>query len=100
MGTYSCTVSRFVPDPIRNEAVNIGVIVVDPDTGRTAHRFLRDMRVLGPRCPGADLKTLEDMVRTIRVGDMPGGTGDLEDLARVIPTCCNSRRRARWSPPP
>ena len=83
MGTYSYAVSRFVPDPVRNEAVNIGVIVVDPDTGRTAHRFLRDMRVLEPRCPGADLETLESMAGTIRVGDMPGGTDDLEDLARV-----------------
>lgn len=82
MGTYSYAVSRFVPDPIRNEPVNIGVIVVDTETGKTDRRFLRNLRSLRPRCPGADLKFLESVIRSIRVADMPGGTADLEDLAR------------------
>lgn len=82
MGTYSYSVARFVPDPIRNEPVNIGAIVVDQETGRTAHRFLRSMRGLAQRCPGADLASLEKMVGSIQVEDMPGGAGDLEDLAR------------------
>ena len=82
MGTYSYTVSRFVPDPIRNEQVNIGVIVVDAETGETAHRFMRSLRGLGPRCPGADLKSLEEMVGSFQVQDMPGGTDDLERLAQ------------------
>ena len=81
-GTYSYSVARFVPDPIRNEAVNIGVVAVDPETGRVAHKFLRSLRALGPRCPGADLETLEGMVRSLRFADMPGGAADLEDVAR------------------
>lgn len=82
MGTYSYSVARFVPDPIKNEPVNIGVIVVDQETGKTAHRFLRRLSGLAPRCPGADLKSLEKMVGSVHVADMPGGAGDLEDLAR------------------
>ena len=82
MGTYSYSVARFVPDPIKNEPVNIGAIVVDQETGRTAHRFLRSMRGLAQRCPGADLGSLEKMIGSIQVEDMPGGAADLEDLAR------------------
>ena len=81
MGTYSYTVSRFVPNQIRNEAVNIGIIVVDTDTGKTAHRFLGDMKRLKARCPGANIQALEGIVRSIRVGDMPGGMADLERLS-------------------
>ncbi len=82
MGAYSYSVSRFVPDPIKNEPVNIGVIVVDPETGKAAHRFLHSLRSLSPRCPGADLKSLEGIVNSIQVTDMPGGVDDLEDLAQ------------------
>lgn len=82
MVTYSYTVSRFVPDPIRNEPVNIGVIVVDAETGETAHRFMHNLRGLGPRCPGADLESLEEMVGSFHVQDMPGGADDLGRLAQ------------------
>lgn len=81
MGTYSYTVSRFVPNQIRNEAVNIGIIVVDPGTGKTVHRFLGDMKRLKARCPGADIQSLEGIVKSMRVGDMPGGMADLERLS-------------------
>ena len=83
MGTYSYIVSRFVPNQIRNEAVNIGIIVVDPDTGKTAHRFMGNLRGLKARCPGANLRGLEDIVGSIRVSDMPGGVDDLERLAEI-----------------
>lgn len=82
MGAYSYSVSRFVPDQIRNEPVNIGAVVADPDTGRTAHKFLDDLRRLEPRCPGADLRSLEGIVKSIRFSDMPGGAKDLEQLAK------------------
>ena len=83
MGAYSYSVSRFVPDQIRNEPVNIGAVVVDPDTGKTAHKFPGDLlRRLEPRCPGADLRSLEGIVKSIRFSDMPGGAKDLEQLAK------------------
>ena len=82
MVTYSYSVSRFVPDPIKNEPVNIGVIVVDQETGKTAHRFLSNFRVLKSRCRGADLKSLKKMISSVRVADMPGGASDLENLAQ------------------
>lgn len=81
MGVYSYAVSRFVPDQIRNEPVNVGVVVVDPDTGKTAHKFLGDLQRLGPRCPGADLRSLKAVVDSIKFSDMPGGAKDLEQLA-------------------
>lgn len=83
MGTYSYTVSRFVPDQIRDEAVNIGIIVVDPDTGKTAHRFMDNLRGLRARCPGANLRGLENVVGSIQVSDMPGGVDDLARLADI-----------------
>lgn len=82
MGAYSYTVSRFVPDPIRNEPVNIGVVVVDPDTGKAAHRFTSNLASLKARCPGADIDTLSGVVRSIKVGSMPGGADDLADLSK------------------
>lgn len=82
MGAYSYTVSRFVPDPIRNEPVNIGVVVVDPDTGEAAHKFTSSLDSLKTRCPGADIDTLSGVVRSIKVGNMPGGTDDLAGLAK------------------
>ena len=83
MGAYSYVVSRYVPNQIRDEAVNIGIVVVDPDTGKTASRFMDNLRGLKARCPGADLRSLEGIVRSIRVGDMPGGADDLARLAEV-----------------
>lgn len=82
MGAYSYTVSRFVPDPIRNEPVNIGVVVVDPDTGEAAHKFTSHLASLKARCPGADIDTLSGVVKSIKVGSMPGGADDLADLAK------------------
>lgn len=81
MGAYSYTVSRFVPNQIRDEAVNIGIIAVDPDTGRTSHRFRDDLWRLKGRCPGADVETLEGIVKSLRIGDMPGGVDDLGRMA-------------------
>ena len=83
MGTYSYTVSRFVPDLIRNEPVNIGIIAVDPSTSKAAHKFVDNLRGLKARCPGANLRALEEIVGSIKVGDMPGGVGDLERLANA-----------------
>lgn len=82
MGAYSYTVSRFVSDPIRDEPVNIGVIVVDPDTGDTAHRFMSRLDSLKARCPGADIDNLSRVVKSAKVGRMPGGADDLAGLAR------------------
>ena len=82
MGVYSYTVSRFVPDPIRNEPVNIGVVVVDPDTGEAAHRFTSRMDSLKARCPGADIGTLSGVVKFIKIGRMPGGADVLADLSK------------------
>ena len=81
MGAYSYTVSRFVPNQIRDEAVNIGVIAVDPDTGSTSYRFCDDLWRLKRRCPGADIESLEGIVKSLRIGDMPGGVDDLGRMA-------------------
>ena len=83
MSTYNYAVSRYVPNQIRNAAVNTGIVVVDPAMGKTASRFMGDLRGLKARCPGADLRFLEGIVRSIRVCDMAGGTDDLARLAEV-----------------
>lgn len=92
-GAFSYTVIRYVSDQIRDEAVNIGVIVVDPSTGKTAHRFMDDLRPLEARCPGANIRMLEDVVKSMEITDMPNGAGDLERLAET------QTRTLQYTPP-
>ena len=54
------TVVRFVPDPIRNEARNIGVILQCPDLGYINGRFIPNLRQkLGGTADSLDLKVLK-----------------------------------------
>ncbi len=44
--TYSFVVARFIPDPVRNEPVNIGIIVNDSKTHQSFGRFVEDFSLL------------------------------------------------------
>ena len=62
---------RYVPDPVRNEFVNIGVLLRgcrsehDPDQGADL-RFTRDWRRVQCIDPDADIALLEDMEADLR----------------------------------
>jgi len=57
---------RYVPDVVRGEFVNIGVVMVEADAGFSDVRLTRDWR--SARCldPGVDVEMLEAMGREVR----------------------------------
>jgi hypothetical protein len=57
---------RYVPDPVRNEFVHIGVILREPETARTEVRFTRDWRRVRCLDPDADTALLEAMEAELR----------------------------------
>ena len=60
---------RYVPDAVKNEFVNIGVVLVEPGangTGFAAVRFTKDWRRVRCFDPGADVELLEALEREIR----------------------------------
>lgn len=57
---------RYVPDPVRNEYVHIGVILREPETARTEVRFTRDWRRVRCLDPDADTTLLEGMEAELR----------------------------------
>jgi hypothetical protein len=57
---------RYVPDPVRNEYVHIGVILREPETARTEVRFTRDWRRVRCLDPDADTALLEAMEAELR----------------------------------
>ncbi len=58
---------RYVPDPVRNEFVHIGVLLRDAGApGRTEIRFTRDWRRVRCLDPDADTALLEAMETELR----------------------------------
>jgi len=60
---------RYVPDAVKNEFVNIGVVLVEPGangTGFADVRFTKDWRRVRCFDPGADVELLEALEREIR----------------------------------
>jgi hypothetical protein len=76
---------RYVPDAVKNEFVNIGVVMVEPAANGTAFadvRFTRDWRRVRCLDPGADVEMLEALERDIR-GQLRE-TQDREALLRKL----------------
>ena len=68
---------RYVPDAVRDEFVNIGVVMVEPSesgSGFADVRFARDWRRVQRLDPGADVEMLEALEREIR-----GSLGEVKD---------------------
>ncbi len=72
---------RYVPDPVKNEFVNIGVLLRDNEA-RTAVRFTRDwsrVRCIDPDADTAMLEALEAEVGRRLAEDARSGVASLED---------------------
>ena len=68
---------RYVPDAVKDEFVNIGLVMVEPGGNERSFadvRFTRDWRRVQCLDPGVDLEALEALERDIR-----GKVGDLAD---------------------
>lgn len=67
---FSYCILRIVPDPIRDEAINVGVIAIDEATGEGHAEFLRFTRTLRSRIrsllPGIDAGALEQGIESFR----------------------------------
>lgn len=57
---------RYVPDPVRNECVHIGVVLRDQDSRHAEVRFTRDWRRVRCLDPDADTALLEGMESELR----------------------------------
>jgi hypothetical protein len=76
---------RYVPDAVKDEFVNIGVVMVDPganERGFADVRFTRDWRRVRCLDPQADVEMLEALEREIR-GQL-ATTHDREALLRRL----------------
>lgn len=69
---------RYVPNIVRGEFVNIGVVVFDPEAGRLQPRFLENFRRVRRLHPWADIEVLSALERHIESeAQTPnGGPGD------------------------
>lgn len=56
---------RYVPDPIKNESVNIGVLLFGRENAYAGVRFTRDWSRVRCLDPQADLETLEALEKDI-----------------------------------
>lgn len=61
----SYTIVQFLPDPDRQEAVNLGVLLYDADTARIFSRFVQDTSKIAARCVGSNKNFLN-----IAVGEL------------------------------
>ena len=69
---------RYVPNIVRGEFVNIGVVLFDPDAGRLQPRFLENFRRVRRLHPWADVEVLSALERHVEAeAQAPnGGPGD------------------------
>lgn len=73
---------RYVPDAVKDEFVNIGVVMVEPSetgSGFADVRFARDWRRVQRLDPGADVEMLETLEREIR-----GSLAEVKDREALI----------------
>lgn len=82
---------RYVPDAVKEEFVNIGVVMVGggTDAGYADVRFTRDWRRVLCLDPGADLEWLQALERDIRMRLMDGA-GRADILYRLRDLCSST----------
>jgi SOS regulatory protein LexA len=76
------TLVRYVPDPVKNEFVNIGVVV--RDAGATTVRFTRDWTRVRRVDPSADTSMLEALEEELQARMLAGGRVGERPLWEVL----------------
>jgi len=66
MATFNFVIAKFVPDLVKNEPVNVGVIVNDSASGKSFGRFVENFRTLGSRYPDSNINALKIMLDSYR----------------------------------
>ena len=93
MNTYNFVVARFVPDLIRNEPVNVGIIVNDSKTYRSFGRFVENFRPLISRYKDCNIAALKTIIETVR------GEYELESNESLEILSKNSQYQLRFTEP-
>ena len=78
---------RYVPDAVKGEFVNIGVVVLDTGSGNAEARFLRDWRRVLRLDPAADLEMLAAVTADIRQ-NLTAGDGDRQRMLHLLNDSC------------
>ncbi len=73
---------RYVPDAVKDEFVNVGVLITDGN-GRTEVRFTRDWRRVRCLDPGADIEMLQALELELR-RKLEKGAPDRERLLKFV----------------
>src|SRR5882757_2822198 len=77
---------RYVPDAVKDEFVNIGVVLMGPDAGDSRYadlRFTKDWSRVRCVDPAADIEMLEAMEAEIR-GQLTSGDGKRELILKKL----------------
>lgn len=82
MPMFSYVVARFVPDLVRNEPVNVGIMVRDSGTGGVRCRFTDDFPALEKRHPEANIRALKVVLEAFGNADGQTSAGYLESVRR------------------
>lgn len=93
MPTYNFIVARFIPDLIKNEPVNIGIIVNDAETNESYGRFVENFRPLISRYRESNISALKDIVESFRGKDKSKFKKSLEDISK------NNQYQLRFTEP-
>jgi len=82
MTTYNFVVARFIPDLIKNEPVNIGIIVNDSENNKSFGRFVENFRPLISRYRDSNIGALRDIIETFRGDNKLESKKYLEELSK------------------
>jgi hypothetical protein len=83
---------RYVPDAVKDEFVNVGVVMTEADGGYAEVRFTADWKRVRCLDPDADIETLEGMEQEIRERLHEGGANREWLLKRMEDTFSNAIR--------
>ena len=81
MNTLNFVVARFVPDLVKNEPINVGIIVNDPKTNKSQAKFIENFRPLSSRFPDSNIGALKDVIETFR-GEYEFDSKHIRDLSK------------------
>ncbi len=70
---------RYVPDAVKDEFVNIGVVLLDPER-KPELRFTRDWSRVQCMDPDADLEMLESLEKDLRASLLGNAAGNVREL--------------------
>ena len=63
MPTYEYAVAKFIPDFVKDEPINIGVIVHEKDADVSHGKFIENFDYVKTRNPSANIKALQNIVQ-------------------------------------